>query len=135
MKRFFSWIVLFICCYIAEIVFALGEGLIVAIFHWIGTLSTGGKIAAYVFGGGSLFSLIMGLIIYVPLLVVSASEAICESKKGTRYIVNGICGLISVSIRIYGALTYGGFSLVLILDAIFYIVTIISGRKKVFADE
>lgn len=94
-KRILSWIVLVACFAVALLIFGVVFMLVDYIFDLISSLPSLLKIIVYVFGGGTF---LYG-IIFIPYtlglpLLIGASEKVCPSKNGLRYLLFG--GFIAV---------------------------------------
>ena len=84
-KRFLSWVVLLISYvlvnYLARLIFALALWLV----SWVFGFKLVVVIILFIVFGSLFLSIVVAPLFYGPALVLSASEAICPSKKGTRY--------------------------------------------------
>lgn len=94
-KRILSWIVLVAGFALAVILFAVVFMIVGYIFSLIEDLPSILKLLVYLFGGGTF---IFG-IIFIPYtmglpLLIGASERVCPSKNGLRYLIFG--GFIAV---------------------------------------
>lgn len=98
-KRILSWIVLIVCfelmLFLYSVIFVLAEPVLI-IFN---SLSTIWKYAVILLG---VSSFVFGLI-FLPFtvgipFVISLSEKVCPSEKGTRYLVFGILTLLNYSL-------------------------------------
>ena len=102
MKRLFSWIVLVICSYLA--LMACGFICGIAYSLVIKILSSKTLLILWILlGGGGLFAVISTLFALLAGIVMSLSEVVCASRKGTRYkVVAGICmafyGLMAIGL-------------------------------------
>ncbi len=131
MKRILSWIVLIVIGYVVSLLTSLVMGLGAYVLSLIDGLNTLLKILIYLFGGATLLSIILAPIYYGSMLAVPASEAVKESKKGTRYIVYSVYNLIaSIAFIIMGFLQ-GEFRLQPLLMCIYYIAILVIGKNIV----
>ena len=94
-KRFLSWVVLAACFVVALIVFSIAFMIVDYIVDLIEDLPSFLKIVVYIFGGGTFIFGIISFPYNVGLpMIIGASEAVCPSKNGLRYLVFG--GFIAV---------------------------------------
>ena len=101
MKRLLSWIVMTVLEYLMLIAVSFVVSLIIRAFHSIGQLSEGLFWAVVILGGGTVLGVVGSLVFLGNGLVVAASEGICNSRRGTRYIV-----LSTLIFGMYGFLIY-----------------------------
>ena len=125
MKRFLSWLTL-IGCYIA---FCLIVSLDMALLRYIAglyyQLSAFLKLIVIIVGGSFILGIALAPLWYGIPLTYSASEAVCPSKRGARYVVMGVLILVSCVLEIIS-----GFMLRDILIGIYGIALIIYGRSQ-----
>lgn len=129
MKRFLSWIVLYLISIIVSLLTSLAIGFgayLLALAHELNTFL---KIIIYIFGGSTVISLIFVPAIYGSFLSVAASEAIRGTKKGTRYYVIATYMLLSNIIYVVIGLTNNALHLNAIIMCVYYILLIIWGRN------
>ena len=104
MKRFLSWLALFGC----YVVFTTLASLDMALLRYINVLhsqlSPFLKLVVIFFGGSAFIGLTLAPLYYGIPLSWAASEAVCPSKKGTRYIV---FGTLTVVFSVTGAIMLG----------------------------
>ena len=132
MKRFLSWIVMCLISVVVSLIASLLVGLGGWLIGIISHLSVFLQILCYLVGGSTLLSLIFLPVFYGPPLTVMASEAVCPTKKGTRYKAYAILMLITYILDIIIGLNNGHFNLATIVMCIYYIVLLISSKE--FAD-
>ena len=125
-KRFLSWVVLIVLGYI---------GLVIA--GWVAEIAT--KLAQNVYynnrgifwivlilGGTFGLGIVSGLVIFLPRLVILASQAICKSKKGLRYQIVGwtfaVIYLLTLILGLLWNTTLGMTPLVYAVETITWIV-------------
>jgi hypothetical protein len=125
MKRFLSWLTL-IGCYIA---FCLIVSLDMALLGYIAglyyQLSAFLKLIVIIVGGSFILGIALAPLWYGIPLTYSASEAVCPSKRGDRYVVMGVLILAGCVLEIIT-----GFMLRDILIGIYGIALIIYGRSQ-----
>ena len=125
MKRFLSWLTL-IGCYIA---FCLIASLDMALLGYIAglyyQLSAFLKLIVIIVGGSFILGIALAPLWYGIPLTYSASEAVCPSKRGDRYVVMGVLILVGCVLEIIT-----GFMLRDILIGIYGIALIIYGRSQ-----
>lgn len=95
MKRLAAWIVLYLISVVVELVTSVVVGVGRYILSLIGELNLFLRIIIYLLGGSTFISLLFLPAYYGALINVSLCETICESKKGTRYLVFTIYMLIT----------------------------------------
>ena len=133
MRRFLSWVVLYLASCLTNIIMFVVLSIAAYLFGLIDTLNMFLRILIYIIGGSTLLTLIFFPIHYGSILTVSASEAIKESKKGTRYILFGIIMLVWSLFGIFYGIAKGTFHAGYIMMCIYYIMIIITGKQ--FLDE
>lgn len=125
MKRFLSWLTL-IGCYIA---FCLIVSLDMALLGYIAglyyQLSAFLKLIVIIVGGSFILGIALAPLWYGIPLTYSASEVVCPSKRGDRYVVMGVLILAGCVLEIIT-----GFMLRDILIGIYGIALIIYGRSQ-----
>ncbi len=90
MKRFLSWLALVGCYIIFGIILSLDMELLAYIVNLYSQLSAFLKLVIIIFGGSTIVGFALAPLFYGVSLSYAASEAICPSKKGARYIIVGI---------------------------------------------
>lgn len=124
MKRFLSWLTL-IGCYIAFcFIVSLDMRLLAYIAGLYGQLSAFLKLIVIIVGGSFILGLALAPLWYGVPLTYTASEAVCPSKRGDRYIVVGVLIVVSCILEIIL-----GFMLRDILIGIYGIALIFYGRS------
>lgn len=129
MKRFFSWIVLYLISSLTGILTSLMLSLGAYVLDLMSELSTFWRIVIYFFGGTSFLSLVFFPVYYGVFAAISASEAVKPSRRGLRYIVFSIYMLITGIIYIITGLTEGTFHLNTIIMCIYYVMILIFGKE------
>lgn len=109
MKRVLSWVVLFLISIVVGILTSVVIEIVVYLFTLIKELNTFLKLISYLFLGTAITSLCFVPAHYGSLLAVSVSEAIKESKEGTRYIVFATYMLIVCILNVVKAFYEGTF--------------------------
>ena len=128
MRRFLSWVVLYLICCLTSLVEAVACKFGAYLLYLVNELSVFWRLVAYLFGGVTFLSIITLPIHYGSYFSFSASEAIAPSKKGTRYIVFSVYMLIiSVIYTILEAMN-GTFHASVVLMCIYYITLIVLSR-------
>ena len=119
--------------YLISVVVGILASLLVALGGWligiINDLSVFLRILCYLFGGSTLLSLLLLPVYYGPPLTIMASEAICPTRKGTRYKVYSVLMLITYVLDIIIGLSNSYFNLATIVMCIYYIVLLISSKE------
>lgn len=129
MKRFLSWVVLYlVSCVTGLFTFLVLRGGFY-ILTLINDLSSFWRVVIYLFGGLTFLSIIFTPIYYGSVLTVLASEAVKNSKKGVRYIVFSIYMLITSVIYTIIRMHQGSIPIVVIVMLIYYILLMIVGIK------
>jgi hypothetical protein len=129
MKRFLSWVVLYLISVIVSLVASLVVGIGYYLLGLVSELDTLWRIATYLLGGSAFLGFIFAPAYYGAFLSVLASEAIKPTKKGTRYCVLSILMLISNAIYIIVGAIQGTFFFNSIIMCIYYIFLIVLGRE------
>lgn len=112
-KLVLSWIVMVLIFFIALFIFSLlidlGRTILDAVSEWPLII----KVVAFCLGGATtLFGLIIAPIWYGIPALVAISESICESPKGTRYVVFGVFIAIDYLLSfILNLINYHSFSM------------------------
>ena len=89
-KRILSWIVLVACFAVALFFFGIVFMIVDYVLNLITDLPTILKIIVYIFGGGTVLSGIIFVPYYLGLpMLIGASEKVCPSRKGLRYLFFG----------------------------------------------
>lgn len=124
MKRFLSWLTL-VGCYIAFcLIVTLDMTLLAYIAGLYYQLSAFFKLIVIIVGGSFILGLALAPLWYGIPLTYSASEAVCPSKRGDRYVIMGVLILVSCVLEIIS-----NFAIRYILIAIYGIALIICGRS------
>ena len=131
MKRILSWVVLCLISWLVRLLTSLVLGLGAYIGVLIEDLSTFLKVLIYIFGGSTLISILFIPAFYGSALAVGASEGICESKKGTRYIVLSSFMLITLVVGIALGIFNHDIRFDYIITCVYYILLIIASRECV----
>ena len=125
MKRFLSWLTL-IGCYIAFIlVISLDMELLAFISKLYNQLSAFLKLIVLFIGGSSILGLTIAPLLYGIPITYHASEAVCPSRKGDRYVVMGVIIALTFVLNLIS-----GFALDDLLYTIYGIALIFYGRSK-----
>ena len=95
MKRFLSWLVLLGCYLAFAFLVSIYIPLINFVFDLYGSLNAFLKLLILIIGGSFLLGIVIAPVYYGIPLMHTASEAVCESRKGVRYTVFGIWVLTS----------------------------------------
>ena len=120
MKRFLSWLALFGCYVVFTTLASLDMALLRYIIGLYSQLSPFLKLVVIFFGGSAFIGLTLAPLYYGIPLSWAASEAVCPSKKGTRYIV---FGTLTVVFSVTGAIMLGFIAVIPL------IANIVSGGK------
>lgn len=104
MKRLLSWVVAVVLEYILMIIVSFAAALTARAFNSIGQLSEGLFWLAVILGGTTVLGIFFWIVTVGNGAVVAASEKICPSNKGARYIVIG-----TLFIAFYGFLLWGTY--------------------------
>lgn len=129
MKRVMSWVVLAFC--IAT--WSLVGRLLLAIMIWLFGFKLGfiGRMAVLFFFGGSILMLLAWLLFGGVVLVKSASNAVCTSRKGTRFLTFGTLVLLnSVLLFLTSLFMNGPVKLGVLLEAVMGIILIATSRTS-----
>lgn len=130
MRRFLSWIVLCAVSLLVEIVLSMAVRLGWYVVGLIGKLGTLLQIIVILFAGTSILSFFVFPVSYGMILALKASEAVCPTRKGTRYVLLGVsmlvidllCFFIDIVFRRMLSLNY-------LVACIYYIMIIFTGRE------
>lgn len=95
MKRFLSWIVMYIEYCIVILLVELLLLLLGGIFDFTDNFNIIIRLIIYALFGSTFFGLLMIPFIYFPALLISGSDAICPSRTGKRYRVLSVIMLIN----------------------------------------
>ena len=125
MKRFLSWLALIGCYFLFCFIVALDMALLSYVLDLYSQLSAFLKLVILIIGGSFVLGIAFAPLFYGIPLIITACEAICPSKRGTRYTVFGIFVLVCCVAEIFM-----GFMLRDILIGIFAISLIVCGRSK-----
>ena len=131
MRRFLSWVVLYLASCLTSVITSISLTIGAYLFDLIDTLNVFLKIVIYIIGGSVLLSFLILPIYYGTALTIYASEAIKESKKGTRYIAFGMIMLILSLLYIFYGIAKDTFHIGCVIMSIYYIALIISGKHIV----
>ena len=131
MKRFISWIVLYLISVLTSLLTSLVIGIGGYIFSLVSSLNAFLEIIIYIVGGTTFLGLLISPAWYGAFLAVSASEAVKRSKKGTRYFVLSIYMLISNVFYIVAGLIGGTLHLNSIIMCLYYVILIIAGKNAI----
>ena len=85
MKRFFSWLVLFIEYILLSVIISLFLWLIVCIFDAINNFNIIIRLLIFIAFGSSLLGLLIAPFMYLPMLLIAGSNAISPSRTGRRF--------------------------------------------------
>lgn len=91
MKRFLSWAALLLCFVAVCVLSTLDSMLVNFLYGIFSRQSAIVKIIIVLFGGSFAIALAFVPAIYGAILSRKWSDSICQSKKGARYIVVGLC--------------------------------------------
>ena len=125
MKRFFSWLTLIACYILFCLIVALDMALLSYISSLYGHLSPFLKIIVIIVGGSFILGLAFAPLWYGIPLTYAASEAVCPSKRGARYLIIGIIIIVTCILDILSK-----FMVRDIVIAIYGIALIAYGRKN-----
>lgn len=121
MRRFLSWVVLWISGAIIAVIGQIVIQLLFILLDWIDSMSRAVYIfLLFMFGGIGFFILLLPFIIGIPL-IIKCSETVCPSKKGTRYLIYFIITIVGAVYPII----INGLSFAHIYNLIFGIVGLI----------
>ena len=129
MRRLLSWFVLCIISWLVRICTTLVVLLGAYVTYLIDELNLFLKILIFLFGGSALISILFLPVFYGSGLAFTASESICESKKGTRYIVLSIIMLLSLVIGTILGFFEGRIRVDHIITCVYYISLIIASSE------
>lgn len=130
MQRFFSWIVFVFLHSIVCKVGVLATTLAFLFIDWLGDKSTGLLIFLILLGGSLLLGLLFLPFTFGIPAVVMSSESICQSRKGTRYLVWSIINSVTMGIAIIGAIFgFVEFSFKLVYEALYVLVFFLTYKK------
>ena len=90
MKRFLSWVVLILFYFLFAVVLGLDQLLLGYVFNLYDQLGAFMKLVVIFVGGTFIGGLALAPLFYGIPFTYAASEAVCPSRKGVRYIVWGI---------------------------------------------
>ena len=102
MKRFLSWVVLAILTFIGQEVFFLMWFLATKLYFVLTGLSKAVFWILVICEGGVALTIIFYAFILIPVGISAASQAICPSKKGTRYLTAGIVCIVIYALLLLG---------------------------------
>lgn len=129
MKRVLSWIVMVIISVLVALIASIVIGIATYVLSLVSELNTFLQIIIYIFGGSTFLAFIIAPVWYGVPLTLHASEAICKSKKGTRYIVFSVYKLIMLTISIILSILKSDIPIVSIIMCIYYIALIIASKQ------
>lgn len=129
MKRFISWLVLYLISLLTSILTSLVVGIGSYLLGLVNELNTFLRIVIYLFGGTTFISFLFLPVYYGSFFAITASEAVKGTKKGTRYYVFATYMLISNIIGIIIGLTESTFHISYVIMCVYYIALIVLGRE------
>lgn len=95
MKRFFSWLVMYIEYCVVVLLVEVLLLLLGGIFDFVHSFNIIVRLIVYAVFGSTFFGLLMIPFLYFPALLISGSDAICSSRTGKRYRVLSVIMLIN----------------------------------------
>lgn len=128
MKRILSWIVMFLLSVLANTCTSLVIRLCGWFINLTNVMNLGPRIVCYLFFGTTLLSILFIPAVYGAILTSSASEAVCPTKKGTRYIVYSVLMLVLCVYDFVVSFQSNVWDVGALLMCIYYIVLLISSR-------
>lgn len=139
MKRFLSWAVAWAGAWLFRVVAYWFFTLLIFIFHKMYSLSEALFWVCLILGGSTVLSICGIGIVLGSQLVISGSQAVRKSAKGTRYTVLGICNIavyaIDLVLIISGvARSTAVYIAAYIAAVIFGIAIIVVGKQTVAKD-
>ena len=132
MKRFFSWLVLYMEYCIAVLLVHLLLFLVGEFFIFTGDFNLIIRFIFYFVFGSTVLGLLFVPFIYFPVLIISGSNAICPSRTGKRYRVFFAIMLVHNFLLMISYLSRGEFISMItsIILCIFSIVTIATSKTE-----
>ncbi len=133
MKRFLSWIVMYIVWMFATLVPNMLTVVAAVQFDLLDGLSIFAKAAICILGGAIMLALICSATYFGVICTMAASEAVKPSRKGTRYRVFAIFMLVGSVLNIVASILSRSFALYLLPLALFYIMLLIKSKDSFYA--
>lgn len=134
MKRLLSWLVMWLLSLLVGAFTVLLGNLAGYLILLIDELGIFLRVVCYLLGGATLLSIVLAPATQGPPIVALASQAICPSKKGTRYMVFSTLMLILYAIDFILVLSgQGKFNPSVLVMCIYYVILLIVGKG--IADE
>ena len=100
MKRLLSWLTLVGCYIVFCLIVALDMALLAYISSLYYQLSAFLKLIVIIIGGSFILGIALAPLWYGIPLTYSASEAVCPSRRGDRYVIMGVLILVSCFLEI-----------------------------------
>ena len=132
MKRLLSWFIMWLLSILVGVFTVLLGNLAGYVLTLIDELSIFFRVVCYLLGGATLLSIVLTPATQGPSIVIAASETICPSRKGTRYVA--FSGIMLVLYVIEFILVFSGqgkFNPTVLIMCIYYVILLITGKSIV----
>lgn len=133
MKRFLSWVVMYIEYCIVVLLVHLLLFLVGEFFNFTDNFNLIIRLIIYSIFGSTVLGMLFVPFTYFPVLIISGSNAICPSHTGKRYRVFFVIMLVHNFLSMVSYLSHGEYISVItsVILCIFSIVTIAASRTEI----